>query len=350
MKADRGETLKLTQFSHGAGCGCKISPQQLDQILQGMQGNGQDFPHLLVGNSSRDDAAVFDLGDGTAVVSTTDFFMPIVDDPETFGRIAAANAISDIYAMGGRPLLAISILGWPVNKLPADVAGKVVAGGERTCHEAGIPLAGGHSIDSPEPIFGLAVTGRVDIRYLKRNGGAMPGDVIFLTKPLGIGIYSTAQKKGLSEPHDDAHAAEWMMKLNDVGAEVAKIEGVRAMTDVTGFGLGGHLIEMCSASGTTATIEFDRLPLLGASIHQHIEAGSIPGGTNRNFDSYGQKIRFRHIEERFIVCDPQTSGGLLLSVAPESADEIKSILDRNSVHCHPIGLMVKSTQYAIEVK
>ena len=253
--------IKLTQYSHGAGCGCKIAPGVLENILK------TDFvaPHdarLLVGNSTKDDAAVYDLGDGTGVISTTDFFMPIVNDPVEFGRVAAANAISDIYAMGGTPMMAIAILGWPINKLPAEVAQQVIDGGRHACAEAGIHLAGGHSIDSPEPIFGLAVTGRVDLKHLKQNSTAKAGNQLFLTKPIGVGILTTAEKQGKLQPEHARLAVDNMMKLNSIGAELAKIEGVTAITDVTGFGLLGHLLEICQGSGVSASVQLSAVPLL----------------------------------------------------------------------------------------
>jgi len=345
--ADLKEDIRLTQFSHGAGCGCKISPQVLDHILSGVSAHTLNFSSLLVGNADRDDAAVMELGDGTAIISTTDFFMPIVDDPETFGRIAAANAISDIYAMGGSPLMAIAILGWPVNVLSPEIAGRVIDGAQKTCHEAGIPLAGGHSIDSPEPIFGLAVTGRVDVSHLKKNGGAHAGDILFLTKPLGIGILSTAQKKGLLEYGHEEIAASTMMRLNAVGEALGKLQGVHAMTDVTGFGLGGHLIEMCHASNTTAYIDYGRLPFIIPSLEKYIASGAVPGGTNRNFDSYGKEIKFNNEQQRFIVCDPQTSGGLLIAVSPESAEEVQTILQGENLWSEPIGIMMDKTAFTI---
>ncbi|MFA5419396.1 MAG: selenide, water dikinase SelD, partial [Bacteroidales bacterium] len=232
------EMIRLTQYSHGAGCGCKISPKVLDTILK--TGIAQDTDNnLLVGNDSRDDAAVYDLGDGTAIISTTDFFLPIVDDPFAFGKIAAVNAISDVYAMGGTPLLAIAILGWPVDKIPPEIASQVMEGGRSACKEAGIMLAGGHSIDNPEPVFGLAVTGRIDISKLKKNNSAKPGSKLYLTKPLGVGILSTAQKQGVLKEEHQFIARDSMMILNKVGARLADIEGVNAMTDVTGFGLLG---------------------------------------------------------------------------------------------------------------
>ena len=251
--------IKLTSYSHGAGCGCKIAPGVLSDMLSCMK-RETIFPNLLVGNDTKDDAAVVDLGDGTGIVSTTDFFMPIVDDPHTFGRIAAANAISDIYAMGGTPLMSIAILGWPIDKLSYWYAGAVLEGGRSVCEEAGIPLAGGHSIDSPEPIFGLAVTGRVKLSHLKANASAKVGDKLFLTKPLGVGIFSTAQKRGHFQDHHINTAIVSMSSLNKVGARLAEISGVNAMTDVTGFGLMGHLLEMCEGSNASAVLDFESVP------------------------------------------------------------------------------------------
>jgi selenide, water dikinase len=349
MMKEINEQIELTQFSHGAGCGCKISPRILDQILSGVSAHSFQFSNLLVGNADRDDAAVLDLGDGTAIISTTDFFMPIVDDAETFGKIAAANAISDIYAMGGTPLMAIAILGWPVNMISAEIAGKVIDGAQKTCHEAGIPLAGGHSIDSPEPIFGLAVTGRVNISHLKKNGGANAGDILFLTKPLGIGILSTAQKKGIVMNGHDELAAKVMMRLNSVGEDLGKLKGVSAMTDITGFGLAGHLIEMCRASDTSAIIHYHQLPLITPSLTDYIKAGSIPGGTNRNFDSYGHEIVFTAEDQRFIMCDPQTSGGLLIAVSPEYKDEVQTILKKENLWSEPVGEMTALNKHLINI-
>ncbi len=336
------DPIRLTQFSHGAGCGCKIAPGVLDRIL-GQLGAQADDPRLLVGHGARDDAAVYDLGDGTAAVSTTDFFMPIVDDPHAFGRIASANAISDIYAMGGTPLMAIAILGWPVDKLDPEVAGQVLEGGRSICAEAGISLAGGHSIDSPEPIFGLAVTGRVTIERLKRNGGAEAGDKLYLTKPLGVGMVTTAQKKGLvKEEHLEAAAAN-MMRLNKAGAALGDIAGVHAMTDVTGFGLAGHGLEMARATGVELVVEGAALPTLDRSaLEDYHAAGSIPGGTRRNFASYGKDVILDGAPDfvRDLVCDPQTSGGLLLAVSAESAEEVEEVLRTEGLHAQPIGEVV----------
>ncbi len=336
------DPIRLTQFSHGAGCGCKIAPGVIDRIL-GQLGAQADDPRLLVGHGARDDAAVFDLGDGTAAVSTTDFFMPIVDDPHAFGRIAAANAISDIYAMGGTPLMAIAILGWPVDKLDPEVAGRVLEGGRSICAEAGIPLAGGHSIDSPEPIFGLAVTGRVTIERLKRNGGAEVGDKLYLTKPLGVGMVTTAQKKGVvAEDHLQAATAN-MMSLNKVGAPLGDIEGVHAMTDVTGFGLAGHGLEMARATGVELIVDGAALPTLDLpALEEYHATGCIPGGTRRNFASYGQDLTLDGASDfvRDLVCDPQTSGGLMLSVAPDSAAEVEQVLQAEGLPSSPIGEVV----------
>lgn len=330
--------FKLTQYSHGAGCGCKISPKVLSEILGSSGSHNGSFPALLVGNAERDDAAVYDLGDGSAIISTTDFFMPIVDDPATFGHIASVNAISDVYAMGGKPLLAIAVLGWPVDKLPSAVAGAVIEGAKAACAKAGIPLAGGHSIDSPEPIFGLSVTGRVEISRLKKNGGARPGDLIYLTKPLGIGIFTTAQKKGhLSEEHHK-RVCDVMMRLNAFGEEISGIPEVHAMTDVTGFGLAGHLLEMCDASGVHAQLNMHALPLIDKdAIARYLDLGCIPGGTHRNFASYGQSIQPLSEAHKYLLCDPQTSGGLLIAVDPDAAQQIEQLLSMRSLYQRPIG-------------
>ena len=341
-------SIKLTQYSHGAGCGCKISPQTLSTILHTELVKG-NHPHLLVGNDSRDDAAVFDLGDGTGIISTTDFFMPIVDDPFSFGRIAAANAISDVYAMGGEPLLAIAILGWPVDKLAPEVAQQVLEGGRSICAEAGIALAGGHSIDSPEPIFGLAVTGRVAIKDLKRNDTAVEGCQLFITKPLGVGILSTAQKQGKLQDEDADHAPNAMMQLNKVGSKLSKIGGIKAMTDVTGFGLLGHLVEMCEGSNLSAEIILDKIPLL-PKVQEYLDQDCIPGGTYRNWDSYGDKVQLLSDSDRFILCDPQTSGGLMIAVEPSAIAEVKSLLAKEGLQVESFGKFVKRGERLIVVK
>lgn len=328
----------LTQFSHGAGCGCKIAPNTLSAILH--QVEKTHFPSLLVGNEERDDAAVMDLGDGTAIISTTDFFMPIVDDPSDFGQIASVNAISDIYAMGGEPLMAIAILGWPINAIPADIAGQVVEGGRKACSEAGIPLAGGHSIDSPEPIFGLAVTGRVPIAHLKKNGGATPGCRLFLTKPLGVGILTTAQKKGLIDPEHLELAKRSMLQLNKPGAVFGKLPYVKAMTDVTGFGLLGHLLEMCQASQTRAVIDYGKVPSFDREMLLHyLEQKCIPGGTHRNWESYGGCIGPMEENQRYILADPQTSGGLLVAVEEDRCGEFQAEARNLGLELESFGVM-----------
>lgn len=336
------EKIRLTQYSHGAGCGCKISPQVLDTILKSQITPIAD-PNLLVGNESKDDAAVYDLGNGTAVVSTTDFFMPIVDDPFDFGRIAATNAISDIYAMGGKPLMAIAILGWPINTLSPEIAQRVVEGGRAVCAEVGISLAGGHSIDAPEPIFGLAVTGIVDTDRVKRNNRAERGCKLFLTKPLGIGVLTTAEKQSKLLAEHVGLARDWMCTLNTPGADFAHIEGVKAMTDVTGFGLMGHLSEICEGSDLTAEVWFDKVPTL-PGVYDYIAQGSVPGGTNRNYASYGNKISPLTDLQKAILCDPQTSGGLLLAVSPEGEEAVKAVAEKHQIRLEPIGMLRERNQ------
>ncbi len=339
--------IKLTQYSHGAGCGCKISPKVLGTMLQTSMPASTD-KNLLVGNDSRDDAAVYDLGDGSAAISTTDFFMPIVDDAFTFGKIAATNAISDVYAMGGTPLLAIAILGWPIDKLPPEVAQQVLEGGRAACAEAGISLAGGHSIDSPEPIFGLAVTGRVDIAKLKRNNTATKGCKLYLTKPLGVGIFTTAQKQGKLLPEHAHIAPDSMSKLNIIGQDLAGIEGITAMTDVTGFGLLGHLTEMCEGSQLSAKISYSHVPIFG-EVDYYLQQKCVPGGTTRNWDSYGEKVKLAHESYRDILCDPQTSGGLLIAVQPDVVEELEHLLKENGIDAQPFGELEEQNEFLITV-
>ena len=328
-------TVKLTQYSHGAGCGCKISPQVLDKMLQS-QLPKFSHPNLIVGNESRDDAAVFDLGDGSGIISTTDFFMPIVDDPFDFGRVAATNAISDVYAMGGQPLMAIAILGWPVDKLAPEIAAMVIDGARAVCAKANICLAGGHSIDAPEPIFGLAVTGRVALEHLQRNDQAQAGDRLMLTKPLGVGILTTAEKRGILRAKDVNLARDNMVKLNDLGTKLAPLAGVHAMTDVTGFGLMGHLVEVCEGSQLQAHVEFDKIPLL-TDLRHYLNHGCVPGGSGRNFDSYGHKIGPLSEDQLNILCDPQTSGGLLVAVAEDQVAAAEAICHAEAQDCVWIG-------------
>ncbi|MEO8765569.1 MAG: selenide, water dikinase SelD [Ginsengibacter sp.] len=341
--------IKLTQYSHGAGCGCKISPLILDKILSGNLA-APDKAKLIVGNHSKDDAAVYDLDNGMALIATTDFFMPIVDDPYEFGRIAAANAISDVYAMGGKPIMAIAILGWPINVIPAEVAQKVIEGGRSICREAGIPLAGGHSIDSPEPIFGLAVNGLVEIDNIKQNNAAKEGDVLFLTKALGVGILTTAEKRGLLQQQHVGLASAQMMQLNKAGEFLGKIAGVHAMTDVTGFGLLGHLVEMAEGSGLSAIIHFKNVPLI-EGIKKYIDQKCLPGGTNRNWDSYGDKIGEINEYQKAILADPQTSGGLLIATDPAAISQVQELLVQLGMDTftNPIGRLVAKKEKVINV-
>lgn len=333
--------IKLTEYSHGAGCGCKISPQVLDKMLKSKLKFTD--PKLLVGNSSKDDAAAYDLGDGTAVLSTTDFFMPICDDAFDFGRIAATNAISDIYAMGGTPLLAIAILGWPVSKLPPELAQQVLEGARQVCKNAGIMLAGGHSIDAPEPIFGLAVTGRVAVSQLKRNDTAKAGDRLYLTKPLGVGILTTAQKQKKLLPEHANLARDLMLQLNNIGADIAKLEGINALTDVTGFGLLGHLIEMCEGSGVSAELDSHTVPLL-PHLADYIKLGCIPGGSARNFASYGGKVSPLSPQQQALLCDPQTSGGLLVAVSPQAEAAFIHLAVAHDLALSPIGELAAASK------
>lgn len=345
--------IKLTQYSKGAGCGCKIAPSVLESILSGS--TTAPDKKLLVGNASKDDAAVYDLENGTALISTTDFFMPIVDDAYDFGRIASANAISDVYAMGGKPVLAIAILGWPVEKLPAELAQKVLEGSRRICAEAGIPLAGGHSIDSAEPIFGLAVNGLADIVNLKKNNGAQAGDLLFLTKPLGVGILSTAQKRDVIKVEHIAVMIGQMTELNKAGEALGKIAGVTAMTDITGFGLLGHVIEMAEGSGLSAEIQYSKLPVAGG-VREYLAQRIIPDATYRNWNSYSTRTSFEkgvNVMEAFnLLPDPQTNGGLLVAVKEDSIDAVKKVFTDYGLsdHLEPIGRMIPKEEKTVLVK
>ncbi len=340
------EAIRLTSFSHGAGCGCKISPKILDSILKSDTPR-KHHPLLLVGNESRDDAAVFDWQNGEAVISTTDFFMPIVDDPYDFGKIAATNAISDIYAMAGSPLMAIAILGWPIDKLSPEIAAKVLEGGRAACAEAGIPLAGGHSIDSPEPIFGLAVTGKVKKDELKQNDTATVGCHLYLTKPLGVGILSTAQKRGIVTKDDLARAVKQMSTLNSFGERLGPLSYIKALTDVTGFGLLGHLVEMADGSHLSAVIDFNKLPLL-PNIEHYLDQKCFPGGTSRNLASYENRLSDDIDErQRYIGADPQTSGGLLIAVEATKTSEFEEFAKSHGFELNSIGQLIEAQEKAI---
>lgn len=340
---------RLTLYSHGSGCGCKIDPTILDQILGGTS-RFLSEPKLLVGNEHRDDAAVFDLGDGTALISTTDFFMPIVDDPFDFGRIAASNAISDIYAMGGKPLLAIAILGWPVQQLPPAMASRVIEGAQTICKEAGIVLAGGHSIDSVEPFFGLAVNGRVAIQDIKRNQGARVGDKIYLTKALGVGIYSTANKLDRLRAGDLEKACNVMVALNEIGGVLGCHSWVHAMTDVTGFGLLGHLLEICKASHVSARIQYNNVPLIdpeALAYYQRMQC--VPAATARNWSSVQPFVNEIPKAIWEILSDPQTSGGLLVTVDAGAQQLLEDIGAEHGLSVHPIGEITEKSSPLMEI-
>jgi len=315
--------VRLTSLAHGGGCGCKLAPSVLQQLLAD-QPLMAPYRQLLVGTAAPDDAAVWQLDDGTCVIATTDFFMPVVDDPYDFGRIAATNAISDVYAMGGKPIMALAILGIPVDKIAAETVRDILKGGTAACASAGIPVAGGHSIDSPEPIYGLAVIGLCKTEDVRRKSDAKPGDVIILTKPLGVGVYSAAIKKGVLSPAGYAELIATTTMLNRVGAELARDAAVHAITDVTGFGLLGHGLEMARSSGLTLVIHSGDLPLLSEAA-SFAQQGTVTGASLRNWASYGHDVMLPKSLpdwQRHLLTDPQTSGGLLLSCAPERADAI----------------------------
>ena len=318
--------VRLTQFSHGGGCGCKIAPGVLEQILS-KSAPGIVPKELLVGIETADDAAVYQVNETQAIVATTDFFMPIVDDPFDFGAIAATNAISDVYAMGGQPLFALALVGMPVNQLPLEVIRRILEGGESVCARAGIPVAGGHTIDSVEPIYGLVAIGLVDPRNLKRNAGAKPGDQLVLGKPLGVGIYSAALKTGKLGKEGYAAMIESTTKLNTPGPKLGRLPGVHALTDVTGFGLLGHLLEICKGSGVAARIDWNALPILPGALDLARE-GFSTGASKRNFAGYGEKVSLSaSIDEagKALLTDPQTSGGLLVACRPDTEAEVLRI-------------------------
>lgn len=346
--------IALTQFAHGAGCGCKIAPQVLSEILQS-EAHYEEDKKLLVGNKSNDDAAVYDLGNGKGLISTTDFFMPIVDDAFDFGRVAAANAISDVYAMGGTPTLALAILGWPVNKLPTALAKQVLEGARSICAEAGISLAGGHSIDTLEPMFGLSVNGLIDLADLKKNNTARENDFLFLTKPLGVGVLSTAQKRNLLEEEDKTLLIKQLTQLNKIGEKLGKIKGVTAMTDVTGFGLVGHLIEMAEGSGLSALLNYSAIPKI-ASLKKYMQQNVMPDATYRNWNAYSNKIfidpAIDAMEAFTLLPDPQTNGGILFSVNEKDISQVITLLSQEGYaeFIKPIGKFIKSGEKIIRVE
>ncbi|HEY0040907.1 MAG TPA: selenide, water dikinase SelD [Flavisolibacter sp.] len=345
------EQIKLTQFSKGGGCGCKIAPSVLQQILS--TSDKSSFASLLVGNESSDDAAVYQLDNETAIISTTDFFVPIVDDAFDFGRIAAANAISDVYAMGGRPLMAVAILGWPIDKLSTEEAQKVLEGGRLVCKEAGIPLAGGHTIDTADPIFGLAVTGTIHPSQIKKNNTAQEGDLLFLTKPIGVGVLATALKRGLLPEEQYKILLQQLTKLNKAGEWLGKLGDVHAMTDVTGFGLLGHLIEMAEGSGVSIELTYSAIQKV-EGLEMFLKQRTIPDATFRNWNSYSNKVDFEKgvdVMEAFnVLPDPQTNGGLL--IAAKDAEVLKEVFSSNDLDAFltPIGRCITQKEKVIYVQ
>jgi len=329
MNTLHDNNIKLTSFSHGGGCGCKIAPGILADILK----NSTGFPvpkELLVGIETADDAAVYKLNDEQALIATTDFFMPIVDDPYDFGRIAATNAISDVYAMGGTPIMALALVGMPINKLPIEIIGKIIKGGESICAEAGIPIGGGHTIDSVEPIYGLVVMGLVHPSKIKRNADAKAGDILILGKPIGVGILSAALKKDALDAAGYATMIASTTKLNKPGIALSNLPGVHAMTDVTGFGLLGHMLEVARGSGLMAKLEMAKIPLL-KNVQQLAVDGYITGASERNWAGYGHDVvldKDISAVQKALLTDPQTSGGLLVSCDPSSVAEVLALFAR----------------------
>jgi selenide,water dikinase len=339
MNAPERAPIRLTQLAHGGGCGCKVAPAMLREILQGV--DRAPLPQaLLVGIETSDDAAVYQVSASQAIVATTDFFMPIVDDPFDFGTIAATNALSDVYAMGATPLFALAIVGMPISTLPVDTIRRILDGGRSACLRAGIPVAGGHTIDTAEPIYGLVAIGSVDPRHLKRNVGARPGDAIVLGKPLGVGIYGAAEKRGELPPACYRAMIDSTTRLNTPGIALAQMADVHALTDVTGFGLIGHLLEMCRGGNVSASIAFDQLPLL-PQVRALAAAGFVTGASKRNWDGYGNDVRASGAIgdlERAIATDPQTSGGLLVACAPSAVDAVLDVFRREGFgDAAPIG-------------
>lgn len=331
--------IKLTSFSHGGGCGCKIAPGVLSEILK----NSRGFPapkELLVGIETSDDAAVYQLNDSQALIATTDFFVPVVDDPYDFGRIAATNAISDVYAMGGTPIMALALVGMPIDKLPPDVIGRILEGGESICSQAGIPIAGGHTIDTVEPIYGLVVLGLVHPQRVKKNSDARPGDRLILGKPLGVGILSAAVKKDQLDASGYQALLDCTTQLNTPGRLLAELPGVHALTDVTGFGLLGHLLELCRGAGVGAALATEAIPLL-PGVERMAAAGLVTGASGRNWASYGRDVDLSPSitpVQKALLTDPQTSGGLLVACAPEAVDEVLAIFRKEGFgHAAVIG-------------
>jgi selenide, water dikinase len=340
MNAPELPRLRLTSFSHGGGCGCKIAPGVLSEILK--NAGGIVPKELLVGIETADDAAVYKLNDQQALIATTDFFMPIVDDPFDFGRIAATNAISDVYAMGGKPILALALVAMPIDKLPLDVIRRIIEGGESVCTAAGIPIAGGHTIDSVEPIYGLVVLGIVHPDKVKKNSSARAGDVLVLGKPLGVGVYSAALKKEKLDAEGYRQMIASTTKLNTPGVKLAELDGVHALTDVTGFGLLGHLLEICRGAKVTAEMKVSDVPML-PGVEALAEKGFVTGASGRNWAGYGKDVALEGVRDvhKHLLTDPQTSGGLLVACAPEAVESVLAVFKAEGFErAAPIGKLV----------
>jgi selenide,water dikinase len=342
------QPIRLTDWSEGSGCGCKIAPAILDQILQASGSLSQKDPSLLVGNSSKDDAAVYQVSEDLALINTVDFFTPIVDDAFDFGRIAATNAISDVYAMGGKPLFANAILSWPVEKLAPELAAKVLEGAKLACSQAGIELAGGHSIAAKDPIFGLSVNGIIHPRKIKKNSGSKEGDLLFLTKPLGIGVLATALKRQKINPKDYQHLVEVTCQLNKIGEVLGNHEEVHALTDVTGFGLLGHALEMAEGANLSLQLDFKALPLI-EGVQDYIQQFVFPDNTYRNWNAYSAKVSGVKGMELVPLCDPQTSGGLLIAVAEENKTWFVETMRLHEQRFWEIGKFTPKHTFCIEV-
>ncbi len=337
--------IKLTQFSKASGCGCKIAPAVLEEILNGCKTDSL-FKNLLVGNDTKDDAAVYEIDNENCIISTTDFFTPIVDDAFDFGKIAATNAISDVYAMGGKPLMAIAILGWPTDKLPAALAQQVIKGAQEICKQAGIPLAGGHSVDTQEPLFGLAVTGTIKKQNIKKNNAVKQNDVLYLTKPLGIGILSTALKRGLLSEEDYSILLKETTALNSIGEKLGELTFVNAVTDVTGFGFIGHLLEMLANTNFSAVIEKENMPIIN-SAKEFASQFVFPDNTTRNYNDQIKQVDGLTNLDFIFYCDPQTSGGLLFSISKENENEMDTFLNKNNQFYAKVGSITDKKEKAI---
>jgi selenide,water dikinase len=338
-------SVKLTQYSKASGCGCKIAPAVLEEILNGCK---QDiiFKNLLVGNETKDDAAVYELADGNCIISTTDFFTPIVDDAFDFGKISACNAISDVYAMGGKPLMAVAILGWPVDKIPTEVAQQVIKGAQAICSQAGIPLAGGHSVDTQEPLFGLAVTGLVKKEHIKKNNSIKENDILYITKPLGIGVLSTALKRGLLNETHYKLLLEQTTTLNLIGESLGKLDYVNAITDITGFGFAGHLLEMLAETNLSASIKKESLPIMEAA-KEYAKQFVFPDNTTRNYNAQSKYIAGMTDLDFIFYCDPQTSGGLLFSISSSHENEMDTFLESQNQYFAKIGTITSKQEKEI---